>query len=149
MTRARRLLVAAACAAGAACGPPASAHAHSIVRVTGGELSYVSSDATSLNTLTGRMAGGDIELRDPTVDGGTDPGPCRPGEISEDADAWIVQVFCPRAGITRVRADLADREDRATVELPVPVTMLGGSGADVLRTGEAADRILGGKGNDT
>ena len=148
MTRVRRLALIAACVAGVASGLPASAHAHSLVRVSGGEVSYTSSDATSLNTLTARVAGEDFEFRDPSVDGGTDPGPCRPGDVSDDANAYIVQVFCRRAGVTRVRVDLADREDRATVDLPVPVTLLGGTGADTLRTGDAADRLDGGEGND-
>ena len=64
--------------------------------MSGGEVHYLSEDATSLNSLTVRLTGGDIELRDPTVDGGMDPGPCRPGEITDDANSWIIQAFCPR-----------------------------------------------------
>ena len=45
----------------------------------GGDALYLSQDATSLNTLTVRSVGNEIEFRDPTVDGGADIGPCRPG----------------------------------------------------------------------
>lgn len=127
---------------------PATAAAHSLVRVGGGQVSYLAADATSLNTLTVRLSGGEIELRDPTVDGGSDPGPCRPGEVSDDANFWIVQVFCKRAGIESLRIDLGEREDKATVSAPIPVTMLGGNGADTLRGGTAADTVSGGAGND-
>ena len=90
-----------------------------------------------------RVSGGDFELRDPTVDGGSDPGPCRPGDVTDDANAYIVQVFCRRAGIERVRVDLGEREDSATVALPVPITLLGGPGADRLTAGPAAASTAG------
>jgi hypothetical protein len=122
---------------------PAAAAAHSLVRVNGAELAYISADATSLNTLSARVAGGDFELRDPTVDGGSDPGPCRPGDTSDDGNFWIIQVFCRRAGIDRVRVDLGEREDSATVALPVRITLLGGPGADKLTAGPAGDTIFG------
>ena len=127
---------------------PASAGAHSLVRIGGTTVNYLSADATSLNTLTVRMSGSRIEFDDRTVDGGIDPGTCDPGAISDDANAWIVQVFCPRRGTTSVTVDLGEREDRATVDLPVPVTLLGGPGSDVLRTGPAAEDVQGGDGND-
>ncbi|HZH24350.1 MAG TPA: hypothetical protein VEY49_05555, partial [Solirubrobacteraceae bacterium] len=68
----------------------ADAHAHSILRYSGSDVTYVAEDATSANQLTVRAAGQDIHVRDPTSDGGIDPGPCRPGEISNDANAWIL-----------------------------------------------------------
>ena len=142
-----RRLVLLAAAAGALIAPT-GADAHSLVRVNGPELAYISADATSLNTLTARVSGGDFELRDDTVDGGSDPGPCRPGAITPDANAYIIQVFCERKGITRARVDLGEREDTAKVALPVPVTLLGGPGADLLTAGPAADRVDGGEGND-
>jgi len=143
-----RLALAACAACGAALLAPAGVAAHSLVRVGGGQANYISKDATSLNTLSVRLSGGDVELRDPTVDGGMDPGPCRPGDITNDANAWIVQAFCKRNGITRLHADLGEREDSATVSLPFPVTLLGGPGADRLTAGPAGDTIEGGAGND-
>ena len=127
---------------------PGTAAAHSVVRIAGDTVTYLSADATSLNTLTVRTAGQRIEFSDQTVDGGIDPGSCDPGAISEDANAWIVQVFCPREPIAAARIDLGEREDRATIELPIPVTVLGGPGSDALRAGTPADRVEGGDGND-
>jgi hypothetical protein len=141
----RRALLVAVLAAAAL---PATAQAHSVVRVGGSALNYLSVDATSLNTLTGRMAGRRIELRDRTVDGGIDPGPCDPGEITPDANAWIVEVLCPRRRISRLSVDLGEREDSATIDLPLPVTVLGGPGSDTLRLGGSADRLQGDEGND-
>ena len=142
---------AAACAALAAAAlllAPALASAHSLVRPAGAVVSYLSADATSLNTLSVRANGSRIEFRDPTVDGGMDPGDCTPGDISADANAWIIQTFCPAAGVTSVRLDLGEREDSATVSLNIPTTLLGGSGADRLTGGPAADQLSGDDGDD-
>lgn len=131
----------------AALAAPAWADAHSLVRVNGSEVISLSADATSLNTLTVRVVGSDFELRDLTVDGGMDPGTCRPGDV--DRTGFIVQTFCPRAGVSLVRLDTGDREDTVTAVLPVPVAALGGDGADRLRTGPAADTLLGDAGDDS
>jgi hypothetical protein len=123
-----------------------AAEGHSLIRVVDGEAFYISQDATSLNTLTVRSVGNEIEFRDPTVDNGVDIGTCRPGDISADGNP--TQAFCPAAGITRVRIDLADREDTATITPTIPTEVLGGSGADTLTTGDVADVLDGGEGND-
>ena len=47
-----------------------------------------------------------------------------------------------------MRIDLGDREDTATVALPVAATVLGGPGADRVTAGDAADEMSGGEGND-
>ncbi len=135
-------------AAAVAIAPP-TAGAHSLVRPSPGLVSYVSADATSLNTLTVRASGSRIEFRDPTVDGGMDPGSCTPGDISADANAWIIQTFCPSAGVRTVRVDLGEREDTATVTVNIPTTLLGGPGADKLTGGPAADQLSGDDGDDT
>lgn len=127
---------------------PAGAGAHSLVRPAGAVVSYISADATSLNTLVVRANGSRIEFRDPTVDGGMDPGDCTPGEISADANAWIIQTFCPAADVRSVRLDLGEREDTATVSLDIPTTLLGGPGADRLTGGPAADQLRGDDGDD-
>ena len=130
---------------------PAVAAAHTLVRVSGGELSSVSADATSLNTLTARVSNGSVVLRDPTVDGGMDPGPCHPDEVTNDANSWIVQVSCPLSlGIDRLRVSLGDREDSGDfTSLPLPATISGGFGTDTITGGGAADTITGDDGNDT
>ena len=123
-----------------------SAGAHSLVRATGTEITSLSADATSLNTLTARLSRGRIELRDPTVDGGMDPGTCEPGDVDETG--FIVQVFCARRGVTLLRIDVGDREDTVSAVLPVPLLLLGGQGADKLRAGPAADTVNGDAGDD-
>lgn len=127
---------------------PAVAEAHSLVRPAGQLVSYVSADATSLNTLTVGVNGGRIEFRDPTVDGGMDPGTCTPGAVTPDANAWIIQTFCPLSGVQRVRIDLGDREDTATVALPVASTVIAGPGADRVIVSGAAGELTGGEGDD-
>ena len=125
---------------------PGSAAAHSLIRPAGPVVSYLSADATSLNTLEARVSGNRIEFRDETVDGGMDPGSCTPGEL--DRSGYIIQTFCPLAGIQRVRIDLGEREDTANVALPVPVTVLAGPGADRVTAGATGDELSGGDGND-
>lgn len=117
------------------------------MRESGSEISLVASDATSLNTLTVRLAGPRISLRDPTVDGGMDVGSCEPGEVN--ARGLVVEALCRLAGVTRLRLDVGDREDSVTsAGLPVPVVLLGGGGADTLTTGSAGDDVRGGPGED-
>jgi Ca2+-binding RTX toxin-like protein len=127
---------------------PASAEAHSLVRVGGDVARYLSADATSLNTLVVRLDGDRIDFSDRTVDGGIDPGPCEPGDISDDANTWIIQALCPRAGIGSLNIDLGEREDSAAIDVPMPVLLLGGPGSDTLRTGSSADQMRGDDGND-
>ena len=135
-----------AVAVAALLGPSASAEAHSLVRIGGDTVNYLSADATSLNTLIVRSAGQRIEFSDRTVDGGIDPGTCDPGAINQST--LIVQVFCSRERLAAVRIDLGEREDRATIDVALPTTLLGGPGSDVLRAGAPADRVEGGDGND-
>ena len=125
---------------------PGSAAAHSLVRPAGAVVSYLSADATSLNTLRVGVNGNRIEFRDDSVDGGMDPGSCTPGAL--DRSGYIVQTFCPLGGVQRVRIDLGEREDSATVALPVATTVLGGPGADRVTSGASADELSGGEGND-
>jgi len=125
---------------------PCSAAAHSLVRPAGAVVSYLSADATSLNTLRVGVNGNRIEFRDESVDGGMDPGSCTPGDI--DGSGYIIQTFCPLGGVQRVRIDLGEREDTATVALPVAATVLGGPGVDRITSGGSADELGGGEGND-
>lgn len=144
-----RIAAAAMLGAAAVAISPAAAGAHSLVRPSPGLVSYISADATSLNTLLVRQSGSRIEFRDPTVDGGMDPGSCTPGDISPDANAWIIQTFCPAAGVRTIRLDLGEREDTATVTVSIPTTILGGPGADKLTGGPANDQLSGDDGDDT
>jgi hypothetical protein len=142
----RRVVMLSAVAA--ALAAPGDARAHSILRYSGADLTYVAEDATSANRLTIGLAGRELNLRDPTSDGGIDPGPCRPGEISDDANGWILQAFCPRADVARIRLDLGEREDVSTLGVDVPATVSGGDGADRITTGSPDDQQSGDGGND-
>src|SRR5687767_7586002 len=75
-----------------------------------------------------------------------DPGSCTPGDL--DGSGYIIQTFCPLGGVQRVRIDLGEREDSATVALPVAATVLGGPGADRVTSGGSGDELSGGEGND-
>ena len=113
---------------------------HAILLLSGGLDSYTAgaiatADGFVLNALTVRMDGDRIDLTDRSVDGGIDPGSCEPGAISPAANAWIVQAFCPRTGMTALNVELGEREDAATIDVPLAVVVLGGPGSDVLRTG--------------
>jgi len=118
------------------------------VRKEGTDLAYISSDAVSLNTLTVKRSGANIEFSDPTVEAGLDPGPCSPGDVTDDASAWLIQVFCPAAGASRVRIDLGDREDVLIATVDLPLAVLGGTGADKLTAAGGADSLAGGDGDD-
>jgi hypothetical protein len=144
----RRARALAAAVVALAVAPAGVAGAHSLVRPAGEVISYLSEDATSLNDLRVRVAGANVEFLDRTVDGGMDPGSCRPGEVTADANLWIVQTFCPVAGVEALRIDLREREDKATIDVPFRATVLGGTGADTLTTGAGPDILDGGDGND-
>ena len=125
---------------------PTAADAHSLVRVGGGLAQYISVDEVSLNQLIVRRAGERIEFYDPPAYQGLDIGPCEPGEIS--GEGVPVQAFCPSGGVTRLRLELGNREDTVTVSAGLPAEVLGGDGADTLTTGDDADTVDGGLGND-
>ena len=124
---------------------PATADAHSLVRVADGELRYISADAVSLNSLTITVGSRGYRIADTTVEGGIDPGPCDPGDV--DSDGYIREVFCPTRRITRIHADLGTQDDRAQVTAAVPATILGGPGRDTL-TGTAQDDLINGEDGD-
>ncbi|HEX8084025.1 MAG TPA: hypothetical protein VF529_07010 [Solirubrobacteraceae bacterium] len=130
---------------------PSAAAGHAIVTVDGDTVAYSSRDTTSQNTLTATAYADRVRLYDPTVDGGIAPGPCDPGEV--DAEGFIVEVWCPRAAGTRLRIDVADREDVVEVResggaTPVPAVVLAGSGSDRVTGGGAGDVVDGGSGED-
>ena len=123
-----------------------AADAHSLIRLISGEGIYLSQDATSLNTLTVRMGGHEIEFHDPTVDGGIGSRSCRPGDVEPHRrpDPGVL----PSVRVSRASVDLADREDTATVTAGLPTMSSGGSGADTITTGRRRRRVDGGDGND-
>ncbi|HEV3000953.1 MAG TPA: hypothetical protein VGW75_09475, partial [Solirubrobacteraceae bacterium] len=148
---AKSLLAATAAGLAVAAAAPAAASAHAIIAIDRGTIVYSARDATSQNTLTATVSGDKVRLYDPTVDGGIAPGPCEPGAV--DASGYIIEVFCPRDAATRLRIDVADREDAVHLREsgaaePVPGVVLGGPGSDRLTGGGAADVLDSGPGED-
>jgi hypothetical protein len=117
---------------------PAAANGHAIVRATPTSITYESPDATSQNDLTVERTLTEIRLYDPTVDGGMDYGSCRPGQVK---GGFVVEAFCPGTRVQSLTIDVADREDHVAVKLELPVTVLGGIGADRIETGSGGDTV--------
>lgn len=139
----RALLLAVAgllCAAAPASG-------HSVMKVESGTIHYTANDDVSLNDLSVTIAGSDVRFVDRGADGGIAPAAeCTPGETN--GQGWVVEVTCPRAGITTVRVDVGEAQDRVTAQIPLIVLVVGGAGADTVTTGESTDIVNGGAGND-
>nr|MDQ5808419.1 hypothetical protein [Actinomycetota bacterium] len=124
------------------------ASAHSVMKVDGETIHYTANDDVSLNDLSVTVQGSDLRFVDRGADGGiTPPSECSPGETN--AQGWIVEVTCPRSGITTLRIDVGEAQDKVTAELPLNVIAVGGTGADTISTGDGADTINGGAANDT
>ena len=116
--------------------------AHSLVRVgrRAGLLHLGRRDLAEHARRCGRPAG-ESSSATPTVDGGMRPRPLPPGEVTPTPTPTSSQVVLPAAPASRrVRVDLGEREDsRDGRRSPLPVTLLGGPGADQLTAGPAAD----------
>lgn len=126
---------------------PSVAQAHSLVRVEGGQLRYLSADTTSHNTVNITDTGSNYRIKDPTVDGGMDPGPCTP--LSLDSQGNVNSVDCSKSGITSLRVDIGEQDDTATLEVGIPSILLGGPGNDTLQATAQNDIVNGEAGNDT
>jgi hypothetical protein len=126
---------------------PASASAHAVVGSDAGRISWRSADADSPSTLTVTVAGDRIRFHDPTEHGGmsTTRG-CDPGAV--DSQGFIREVTCPRAGVTEIFIDLDGGDDKARVDVPLPITASGRFGNDTITTSGADDTLFGGDGND-
>ena len=125
----------------------APASAHSVMKVEGGTIFYNATDDVALNRLTISLQGSQIRFYDPGADNGiTPPSECSPGEL--DSGGNPREVFCPRAGITLVRADVGEGQDEVTADLPVASLIVGGNGADRIVTGPLDDTVNGDEGND-
>jgi hypothetical protein len=127
------------------------AAAHSVMKVDGGTIHYTANDDVSLNDLSVTFEGNQIRFFDRGADGGISPPPdnsCSPGDET-DANGYIYEVLCPRAGKTALRIDVGEAQDKITAQLPLNVTAVGGSGADTILTGDGADVLNGGSANDT
>jgi hypothetical protein len=131
-----------------ALAPAAPASAHSVMKVDGATVHYTANDDVSLNDVVVTIEGNDLRFVDRGADGGIQPASeCSPGET--DTNGWIIEVRCPRAGITTLRFDVGEAQDKITAQLPLNVVAVGGTGTDTILTGDGADTINGGSANDT
>jgi hemolysin type calcium-binding protein len=126
--------------------PPADAH--SVMKVDGGTIQYTANDDVSLNDVVVTEQGSNLRFVDRGANGGITPAQeCTPGET--DSNGWIIEVSCPRAGITTLRIDVGEAQDKITAQLPLNVIAVGGGGADTITSGDGADILNGGPANDT
>ena len=137
----------------------APAAAHSVMKIENGTIHYTANDDVSLNDLTvtfanfptGTTRGGQpaIRFRDPGSDGGIDgrATDCDEGDLDSEGNA--IEYFCPRSGITTIRVEVGEAQDKITAQLPLDILALGGGGADTVTTGDGNDVVNGGSENDT
>jgi hypothetical protein len=126
----------------------APASAHSVMKVEGGTIHYTANDDVSLNDLTVDIVGDDVRFRDRGADGGITPASeCSPGET--DTNGYVVEVTCPRNGISAIRIDVGEAQDKVTAQVPLKVLVIGGRGSDTVTTGDGEDTLNGGEANDT
>ena len=125
----------------------APAAGHAVMKVDGGTIFYTANDDVSLNDTQVTIQGSDIRFIDRGSDGGIAPaGECAPGET--DSNGYIVEVLCPRAGITALRIDVGEAQDKVSAQVPLNVLVVGGRGADTVVTGDGNDTLNGGEAND-
>jgi hypothetical protein len=125
----------------------APAAGHSVMKVEGGVIHYTANDDVSLNDLSVTIVGDEVRFRDPGADGGIQkPEECNPG--TPDANGNFVEMHCPRAGISSVRIDVGEAQDKVAAQIALPVLVLGGAGADTITTGDGNDILNGGSAND-
>jgi hypothetical protein len=125
---------------------PATGAAHSVIRIGGGELVYLSEDSSSASKLELTATLLTIRVYDPGSVGGMEaPTSCQAGEI--DSRGAVIEYRCPATGVSRLRAEVGPSED-LVVTSGLPSAVVGESGADELRGSDAADDLRGREGND-
>jgi Ca2+-binding RTX toxin-like protein len=139
---------AALLALGLALMSAAPASAHSVMKVDAGTIHSTANDDVSLNDLTVTLQSTTVRFFDPGADGGISPAAeCAAGQTN--AQGSIIEVTCPRSGITSLRLDVGEAQDKVTAQVSLAVVVVGGAGADTVVTGEGNDLINSGTGNDT
>lgn len=129
------------------CALPSSASAHAVVSSESGRISWQSADPDSPSSLAVTVVGERIRFADPGEHGGMSTGNgCDPGEV--DAQGFIREVTCPKAGVTELFVDLDGGDDTATIDVPLTVTASGRTGNDRITSAGADDTLFGGEGDD-
>lgn len=128
---------------------PAAASADNLLTIQNGEAKIRSDESGLRNAFVIEQRGNEIRFYEPSDAKGTAAPPqCRPGETKGGVP---VEVFCPKAEITKAIFVLADdAEDTVRYAVPgVASGIEGDFGADQITSDGASDDILdGGQGND-
>lgn len=149
----RRLPVAVACALAACAAAPAAALGHGQVYKEDGTIVYVASVVDpDPNDLRITQQGSFVRIFDPASKGGlstpVEPGnDCQPGTAT-GTDGSAAEVLCPISGTTKISLDTNEREDKVTIGIAIPTSIVTGAGADQVTGGPARDEINTGSGND-
>ena len=110
-------------------------------------LAFRATDFVSRNDVSAQATGDRISIVDSTGFGGLDSGDCRPGRVDLDT-GYVIEAVCDNDGVEQVRINVGEREDDVLAELDIPVRVIGGGGADQIKTGSAGDVVSGGAGDD-
>ena len=119
-----------------------SASGHGIIGRSQGTLFYSAPDpGKGARLLIFSRARGTVDFLDTRSSGGVDWGPCIP--ITQR------RARCSTRGVRRIRVEVYDGDDFVRSSAAVPLSVSGGSGADVIHGGYGDDELDGGSGPDT
>jgi hypothetical protein len=119
---------------------PSAAHAGTVSR-SGGSLVYTAAPGEANNVIVSGRGGSAFTFVDQQTAVAADP--------SAGCTLTGTRVSCPSGGVTGIDVQLGDGNDAASAALDIPVSIDGGDGDDVLKSGRTDDVIQGGNGNDT
>ncbi len=154
----RRLIPAVACGLAACAAAPAAALGHGQVYKEDGAIVYVASvvdpdpnDVRITQQIT--QQGSFVRIFDPASKGGLSSpvqsgNDCQPGTAT-GTDGSTAEVLCPLSGTTKISLDTNEREDKVTISIAIPTSIVTGAGVDQVTGGPARDEINTGSGNDT
>ena len=122
--------------------PVAPAGGHGIIGRSQGTLFFTSPDpGQGARLQIFSRSRGTVDFLDTRSPGGIDWGPCIP--ITER------RARCATRGVRRIRVEVYDGDDFVRSSAAVPLSVAGGSGADVIHGGYGNDELDGGSGPDT
>ena len=88
---------------------PATARAHGVIVIGGGELVYLSDDSSSASRLEIAADVVGIRVHDPGSVGGIQaPQSCRAGR--SDDRGYVIEYTCPATGVISLRAEVGPNE---------------------------------------
>ncbi len=139
-----RSLIAAPCiaAAAVALATPAPSVAATVTHEAGSSTVRFDAAPGEANAITIGASGSELVVSDPGARTLGGAGDCA-------VVAGSATVSCPSTSATTIEVRAGDGDDRVTNAGPLPVTMFGEDGNDVLGGGPAGESLDGGPGDDT